>query len=1103
MNSRRLNASCSPRRGGWIPALAAWLMLTQPFAVAAQVITPVPPEQRGRIDAERFGTHDAANIRTRFWNFGMGGDYPPDPATVDLSVFHSAEVPKGSGMNYSDGITPFVLARIRENGRSEDTYIMETGFRERQQISPFFKRPMRFEPRPGYFQADPRINRGRSPAMSHDPRTWPATWPDRLLDADDPGWGGSWNGYFGKRPAADQESYTVMDDDFYDGFDYEPDSRDPTRNGLGLRIEVRGFQWANPQAGNVIFWHYDITNESTTDYNDNIIFGLYMDSGVGGSAFSCDGIFESDDDNAFFDRSSGLNLVYTWDTYGHGRDLAGNCSPTGYLGYAYLETPGNSSNGVDDDLDGIVDEQRDGGPGVLISGPDNIVSYLAANYDTAKFVAKYGRIQDRPAHRTGIWWTGDEDLDWNPEFHDVGVDGVAGTFDAGEGDGIPTAGEPNFDRTDLNESDQIGLTGFKMNRIRAGIGNRDPTTDGILFYTDSGNWPQRLFDKFTAPNPAARFDSALASNFNIGFLFASGPFRLAAGKTERFSLALAYGGDLPELRNTVRTVQQIYDANYQFAVPPPLPTVTAETGDGFVRLSWDDAAEKGIDPVSNLNDFEGYRIYRATDPEFRDVRVITTGTGAGLIGNGRPNAQFDRVNGIRGFSRKVIEGVAYYLGEDSGITHTWTDTTVVNGQNYYYAVCAYDYGHDTGTDSTSFYPSENAIAVSRTPRGGTILPSNVVQVRPNPRAPGFVGATAGAVSNLLGDGVGTAQVRVVNSNLVPDGHIMKIRFAAPSVDSIRATSYSLLDSTSGEVGFNSGRDLNGVGDGPVGLGLLPIVSTIQRIQVNAAASGFTPGSPTNTRVQSVYQPVQPINLRRVGFPDDIRIEFSDTIQDTGLALFPIPARPAKFKVFAQTPSGPRQMDFRFRDLDNNNTLSRADEYIDMVTYLDSAPGTPQSTWRFQLDTLGQGTRGAIVPPRQGDVFDLRIDEPYGDGDELMFTVGGQRIDPSRVQADWSQEPYVVPNPYVGAASFEPSRFAVSGRGDRRLEFRNIPVGAAIRIYTVRGNLVRQLRQAGSLEGFVAWDLRTEDNLDIAPGLYLFHVDAPGVGTHVGKFAVIK
>ena len=187
---------------------------------------------------------------------------------------------------------------------------------------------------------------------------WPASWPDRLDDPDDPGWRGSWNGYFGKQIVADQESFTVMDDQFYDAWDYFPDSRDTSRRGLGLRIEVRGFQWANPQAGNVIFWHYDITNEGTTDYDDNIIFGLYMDSGVGGSALSCDGIFESDDDNAFFDRDAGLNLVYTWDKNGHGRDLSGSCGTTGYLGYAYLETPGNRFNGTDDDLAAFQESER-------------------------------------------------------------------------------------------------------------------------------------------------------------------------------------------------------------------------------------------------------------------------------------------------------------------------------------------------------------------------------------------------------------------------------------------------------------------------------------------------------------------------------------------------------------------------------------------------------------------------------------------------------------------------------------------------------------------------------------------------------------------------
>jgi hypothetical protein len=1079
--------------------LLAGVLLAAPAGLA-QLQPTVPPEQRGRFDAERMGTHDAANIRTRFWNYGMVGDYPPDPLNVDLSVFHSAEVPKGSGMNNTDGITPFVLAKVR-NAFGDSVYIMETGYRERQALSPFRNRVMRFEPRPGYFQADPTVNRGRSPAISHDPRTWPEAWPDKLDDPDDPGWRGSWNGYFGKRPAADQESFTVMDDDYYDAFAYYPDSRDSTRHGLGLRVEVRGFQWSNPQAANVIFWHYDITNESTTDYDDNIIFGLYMDSGVGGSAISCDGIAESDDDNAFFDRSLGLNLVYTWDRFGHGVDLSGDCGRTGYLGYAYLETPGNAVNGADDDGDGFVDERRDGGPGIRIVGQAQIAAHWAAHYDTAKFTAFYGPLANRPAYRLGVWWTGDEDMDWRLDFDDVGADGVPDTRDAGEGDGMPTDGEPNFDRTDLNESDQIGLTGFKMNRIKPGQLSDDPTTDGILFYTDDQNWPARLYSKFTDPIEAARFDTAFTAFYgNFGFLFASGPFTLAAGKTERFSLALAFGADLIELRETVHTVQLIYNANYRFAVPPPAPTVTAEAGDGYVRLSWTDDSERAFDPVTNEFDFEGYRIYRSTDPDFRDVRVVSDGRGTDFVGNGRPIAQFDLANGKRGYTKKTIKGVAYWLGDDTGITHTWTDTTVTNGQQYFYAVCAYDFGRQSEFDSLAIYPSENSIPVSRTPRGGLILPSHVVAVRPNPRVPGFTRAEAGPAAHVAGTGTGTVEVRVVSSDVVPDGNLYALTFTTDSPDSFAATAYTLRDSTGRRTLFTTGRDFEAQGTGSVGDGLLPLVFGHPGITVDPSSTGFTPTSTTTTKLRAAYQVSLSSNEKRPGYPDDIRIEFSDTIQDTSIAVPNSPLTtptPARFRVFAETPQGDLPLDFGFRDVDGDGTLSRTQDRLVIVTYSNSDPSFASSTWAITVDTLG-------TPPTLGDTYRLRLKRPLNASDRFVFATKGARVAPAAAAAaGFARSPYVVPNPYIGAASFEPERFAVSGRGERRLEFRDIPVGSTIRIYTVRGDLVRTLRQDGSFDGYVAWDLRTKDNLDVAPGLYIFHVDAPGVGTHTGKFAVIK
>ncbi len=1073
------------------------LCLAAPLALAQTppTLEPVtPPEQRGSISAERLGIHDANRIRTWFYNYGMVGDYQTNP---DLSVFHSVEVPKGSGLNYSDGISPFVLTRvIQENGNP--TEIMETGFRERQAISPITDRTMRFEPRPGFAQPDPAINQARSIALSNDPRTWPDCWPDKANDPDDPGWCGSWNGFFGKRPNADQESFSVMDDNYYDAFNFFPDTRDRTRRGLGLRVEVRGFQWSNPQAQNVIFWHYDIVNESTTDYED-IVFGLYMDSGVGGSPRSCDGVAESDDDNAFYNRDFGLNLVYTWDRFGNGISLSGNCTPTGYLGYAYLETPGNPFNGADDDQDGIIDEQRDSGPGQRIDGQDAIRAYVNANYNLADFERTYGPLEERPPFAEGIWFTGDEDMDWVARFHDVGTDGVAETGDTGEGDGIPTRGEPNFDQTDINESDQIGLTGFRMNRIRAGAGAPSSETDNIVFFNNEREWARRLYEQFTDPDPAVRFDTPLALNYNIGFLFASGPFKLEAGRRERFSLALAYGGDLTELETNVNTVQSIYNANYQFATPPPAPTVTAIAGDETVTLSWDNVAERSVDPVSNRNDFEGYRIYRSTDPNFNDVRILNvrdTPSGRLVSGNGRPMEQFDLVNDVKGYSDITVEGIAYYLGNDTGIRHTFTDTDVVNGQTYYYAVTAYD----TGSEEFGFYPSENAINVSRTLRGGTILPGNVVEVRPAPRVPGFVGATVDSttIEQVTGTGTGNVRVVIANDDLVPDGDRFRLDFLGLA-DSVRARTYTLTNLATGEVVIEGGTDLDGAGTGPTGSGLLPIVSTLQTPRVDTLASGFTPTSLTNARLTAQYSQALPPNLRRPHYPESMTVTFANAPLDTSKAAIGAPAVPVNFKIVGD--SG-YQFDFRFRDVNGDRTLSADGEYIEVLTPRAENSNSVSPAWRINFDA--ERSDSVLVAPGEGSTYRLEIDAPFAAGDAYEFTTQSAFIDDDlarNVFAD--EEPYAVPNPYTGSASFEPDPFGVTGRGDRAMEFRAIPAGATLRIYTLRGDLVTTLQHDGSTAGTIRWDLRSKDNLSVAPGLYFFHVDAAGMGTFVGKFAIIK
>jgi hypothetical protein len=42
-----------------------------------------------------------------------------------------------------------------------------------------------------------------------------------------------------------------------------------------------------------------------------------------------------------------------------------------------------------------------------------------------------------------------------------------------------------------------------------------------------------------------------------------------------------------------------------------------------------------------------------------------------------------------------------------------------------------------------------------------------------------------------------------------------------------------------------------------------------------------------------------------------------------------------------------------------------------------------------------------------------------------------------------------------------------------------------------------------MDGSEEWDMLTKDNLSASYGVYVFHVDAPGIGIKVGKFEIIK
>ncbi len=876
--------------------------ITRTFLITAAVAAFLPNTlfSQGSTPYETVGLMNGNQVRTIFGNWGVIGQ----PAQYGH---------RGAWRNDNNGylgdVSPLVGAEIKWQGKTWHAVV--TCPVARPSKAPYNYDPKNsahfwtFEPLSGYYNQnnpDPIFK----VAMSNKPITWPPFWPDKMGDLSDPGWKGSWNGYFGKKISADLETYFVLDDEAYVkyniaannalGVAFQPDSTDPTRTGLALRMSVRAMQWSQFLAKDNIFWLYEITNFGTTTY-DRAAFGMLVGTYVG--VTSTEDYGEYLDDWSFYDVTN--NITYTGD---FGRQIADPLwvGPVGMVGYAFLESPGNPFDGIDND--GDADSSTIGQsapqftqasfdsvtlmPGqqiVLINDDYSRQLYTIPNVDSVQVhtrglttwikpgftrVAEGNVIQQTVGttvvetvnpnafdgidnnfnglidenfyvHYHQIKWPNNDHLktplidilrpvrhidyitgvgsnphsmiderrddridnnnDWDIVHDDVGRDGIPGTGDFGEGDGLPTSGydatghdtglpgEPHIDKTDVRESDQIGLTSFfyftPANQISLG--------------DDEGLWAQMSPGYFSVPTSIV--NNRPVSGADGDFTYGSGFFPLLAKETERFSLALVYGGgnggsvdnDIQDLLKNKKTVQKIYDANYQFPTPPDRPTLTAVAGDHKVTLYWDRKAEQSVDPVLLTHDFEGYKIYKSTSPDFSDIFTITDGSGS--VQGYKPLAQFDLIDSVKGYFPasgelfQSISGYSYYLGSDNGLQHSYVDNEVNNGQRYFYAVVAYDRGDATA----EILPSENRFTVSILPNGTLVYDPNVAVVTPDAPVAGYVAPDpVASLAHTRSYGTGSVAYQVLNPSAAT-GHRYQVTFTDTQVDGIDNNANGLVD----------------------------------------------------------------------------------------------------------------------------------------------------------------------------------------------------------------------------------------------------------------------------------------------------------------------
>jgi hypothetical protein len=200
--------------------------------------------------------------------------------------------------------------------------------------------------------------------------------------------------------------------------------------------------------------------------------------------------------------------------------------------------------------------------------------------------------------------------------------------------------------------------------------------------------------------------------------------------------------------------------------------------------------------------------------------------------------------------------------------------------------------------------------------------------------------------------------------------------------------------------------------------------------------------------------------------------------------------------------------FIFRD-NNNNQRFDAGDAIFMVSGDSAGKPAPaflrsRISWSMTLTKDTTKADSAQRPPQTGDVYHISTSKPFRTGEYYDFQTKGEGYSKDQAIAQM-QNIAVVPNPYVGAASWEPATTSV-GRGPRLIYFIHLPRVCWIRIYTISGHLVQTLRHESTIDnGQEAWNLVSRDGMDIAYGVYVFHVDATelGLGSRIDRFAVVK
>ena len=581
------------------------------------------------------------NVQTTFYNTGLLGR---------VGAEFSFEWPLGTGDEYI-GDFGMILGSSVHNPllvrNVNSVAVTQSPARGRDEVNP--ANPAEywtFMPLPGL--AAPETTRV---ALSSQPFTWPAIWPDTGL--------GGWNsgladgalpaaeeGYFWLDDSRDREFLAQTDWAYRDDVDHDlwlhyfpsdpesaevsliqPFSNDLDHGGLGLKMGVRTFAWAQPALQDVLFLTYDIHNTGSLELEQSRI-GLVVGTIVGGDG-------DSGDDINWYWRSQNLALSGDGDDAGvmGWEPVLPGVRNVGYVGFALVESPGDGADWIDNDGDAppglplldeatlesmlsprtlsqgevvvLIDYADSGGarPRRLVRVPGAGEPITIRHRGLTLTCAAGQSVQELPDNRVDDNFNGLVDegghqlgrayLNWSElglplpapgEMVDVPealVQEHAPQLDERQDDGLDNDG-------DWSLLDDLGADA-RADTGDEGEGDGQPTAGESHFEQRDPDEADQLgltgFDEFHFPEFSSRNDEDLWARMtpqvfdstaggvpdDTDFLMSCGSFPLPVGRRTRLSVAVIFAVDFENMLQRVEEVQRFYDSEFTELSTPVEP----------------------------------------------------------------------------------------------------------------------------------------------------------------------------------------------------------------------------------------------------------------------------------------------------------------------------------------------------------------------------------------------------------------------------------------------------------------------------------------------------------------------------------------------------